>query len=94
MKTLLFLAAAAMGTAAAAQTADPDPTTTTEQSPDTEETSVYDGPDSYNPAQPPPGAGNPGVRSVVGTYRPQIRDSYPPCSETVRDNCIQTAPPG
>lgn len=91
MKTVLFIAAAAMGTAAAAQTADPGPTTT-EQSPDTEETSNYDGPDSYNPNQPPPTES--GItRSVAGPYQPVTRDDYPRCSETVRDNCIQTAPP-
>ncbi|MCA1748763.1 MAG: hypothetical protein LC634_04280, partial [Sphingomonadales bacterium] len=61
--------------------------------PDTEETSVYDGPDSYNPNQPPPAEGTI-TRSVVGYYTPVTRTDYPSCSETVRDNCIQTAPPG
>ena len=94
MKILLFAAsAAALGTAAMATepTAVDDP----KAMPDSAETTIYDGPDSYTPSQPPP-AGSEGqvLAQRLDTYQPMARDSYPVCSTEIRDNCVQRNDPG
>lgn len=94
MKKLILAASAlALGTAASANEpgAKVDPAAT----PDTAETSVYDGPDSYTPSQPPPTEGNPEVMSQrLDLYQPVARASYPVCTTEIRDNCVQRIDPG
>ena len=96
MKKIAFIAALAMSTAAFADNHDNDDVDF-ESMPDTEETSNYDGPDSYTEGQPPPRAGHGMTRPMAGLlrdYRPQVRSDYPVCSQEIRDNCVQPRDPG
>lgn len=104
-KQIALIAAAAMSTAAYADhhetqqhdEAQQENDVDFESMPDTEETSTYDGPDSYTEGQPPPAEDHGTTRPLAGLladYRPQVRSDYPVCSRDIRDNCVQRRDPG
>ena len=95
-KTIAICAAIGLTSAAYADNHMQDDGTAEQDMPTTQETQVYDGPDSSTPGQPAP-AGN--WRSILrsqsmASFTANARTDYPTCTREVRDNCKQARDPG
>lgn len=91
MKTILFAAALALGGAAVAQsTVAPG---NTEPKRDARGIPVVSDPATAPPgvnAPPPPGPAVPAPNQAAAFQTQPSTETYPPCTATVTDNCVQT----